>query len=239
MKYSEIQEARRSAHLPQQQKEYLEAYLSSLPSLDNIYVHYTNADKIGINPRTTWYETPPGIYTYPVSIVYAGPGDYVQVKWKPNHAQNSRWVFVLRAKPSTRLLDFGNYSWEQFVKDAQLLGTTPRQLFPYATNEELKDIAPDQLAQRIYQTAFRSPNSIAAFRKQLGYDGVQDPGYGYIHKNEKSQTVFFSRSAFEVLKQLRDYPDTHKHKQKPTLNAQQALAWIRKGQWRAMNYLHG
>lgn len=239
MRYTEIQEARRNAQLPQQQKEYLEAYLNSLPSLDNIYVHYTNADKIGINPRSDWYETPPGIYTYKVSNWYAGPGNYVEVKWKPGFAQNSRWVFVLRTDAATRLLNFGKYSWEQFVKDAQLLGTAPEQLFPQTDIEEIKNYQPNLLAQRIYATAFRTKSPITTFKKLLGYDGVEDPGYGYIHKNEKAQTVFFSRSAFEVLKQLQDYPNTHKYKQQAAMNPQQVLTWIAQDQWRAMNYLHG
>jgi hypothetical protein len=239
MKYSEIEEARRGAQRPEQQKETLESYLNSLPSLDNIYIHYTNVDKIGVNPRTDWYETPPGIYTYRVTNWYSGPGNYVEVKWKPGFARNTRWVFVLKTNPTTRLLNFGNYSWQQFVQDAQLLGVKTAELFPSASDQELKTIKPNQLAQRIYQTAARSPNPLAAFRKKLGYDGVEDPNYGYIHKNERSQTVFFTRSAFTVLKQLRDYPNTHKHKQKKTLNAQQALEWIRQGQWQAINYLDG
>lgn len=236
MRYHEIEEARRNADLPAQQKEYLEHYLMSLPSLDGIYLHYTDADKIGINPRSDWYETPPGIYTYAAESWYSGPGNYVGVRWKPGFQRNTKWVFVVRVKPDTRLLDFGNYSYEQFVKDVEQLGKTPQQLFPHAeTEEEIAEIDPSQLARRMYDS-IRNKQKPAQLM-QLGYQGVNDPGYGFIHKNEQQQTVFFVRSAFDVLKQLRDYPDTNKYKQPQQINPQQALARIAQGNWSAMRYL--
>jgi hypothetical protein len=236
MKYCEIKEARRNAQSPAQQREYLEHYLMSLPSLDGIYLHYTDTDKIGVNPRSPWYETPPGIYTYAADVYYGGPGNYVGVSWKPGFQHKTKWVFVVRAKPETRLFDFGNYSYEQLVQDAPKAGLTLQQMFPNADDED--DIATydsKQLARRLYYS-IPNPKIPLAFQK-MGYAGINDPGYGFIHKNEKHQTVFFRRSAFDVLKQLRDYPDTNKHKPPSQINPQQALAWIRQGRWHAMEYL--
>lgn len=247
MRYSEfgIKEARSNPAHPAQAKLYLERYLASLPSLNNIYLHYTNVDKIGINPKSDWYETPPGIYTYAASDYWSGLGDYVGVSWKPGFARNSRWVFVIQMKDTARMLDFGNYSVEQFKIDLKKLGKTLEDVWPHATDAEREEYLQDaadnnkthQLAHSIYQMVNWRRNP-GAFRKTLGYDGINDPGYGYIHKNEWAQTVFFTRDAFDVLKQIKDYPDTNKHKLGSAVaNPAQVVDRMRAGQIDAIKYL--
>lgn len=232
MKISEvILEKRRNAEHPAQQREFLEKYLASLPSLDGIYLHYTNMDKIGINPKSDWYETPRGIYAY--SAVYNDEGE-VHVDWKPGHQRNTNYVFVLKLKPDARILNFKTYTLEQFKKDLETLGKE--------WNEDYNDYSQKNIAQVIYRLADgRDLNTKSkggnnkrseVFYRILGYDGLKDPGYSIIHKNEPAQTVFFHRGAFDVLKQLRDYTFDQKYKNfKYYMNANQIEQQIAKGNW--------
>lgn len=236
MKINEvITEKRRNADNPAQQREFLEKYLGSLPSLDDVYLHYTNIDKIGINPKSDWYETPRGIYAY--SAEYNEYGE-IHVAWKPGHQRNTKYVFVLKLKPNARILNFGTYTQEQFKKDLETLGKE--------WNDDYNDYSQKNIAKVIYRlagyndlkTKSKTTNSKRSevFYKILGYDGLEDPGYSIIHKNEPDQIVFFHRGAFDVLKQLRDYTFDQKYKNFDySMNANQIEQQIAKGNWIAIS----
>lgn len=228
---------------PKQQKVYLEDYLNHLPSLDGIYLHYTNVDKVGIYPSTDWRETPIGIYAYSAKHSYHLANGKVKVKWKPNHSNYTKWVFVLKANPDMKLFDFGDYSVEQFNRDRKALNLSMEELYPFSNPDEVYKGEPYRMAYRLYNYVFsrQKDRTLSKFRKKLGYSGVHDPGFGFIHKNEKRQTVFFSRKSFTVLKQLRDYKNasqSFKRKSIPLpVNHQQIIDRLRRGEWQAFKLL--
>jgi len=235
MKINEIiVEQRRNRDNPAQQKEFLEKYLASLPSLEGIYVHYTDIEKIGINPKSDWHETPRGIYAYSPS--YDDEGE-VHAKWKPKHQENTKYVYVLQTKPNTRLLNFKDYTLKQFKEDFEKLGGEWEDKYSEYDSENLSRVIYSQTmySKQNTRSTTASAKRSEIFYRVLGYDGLEDPGFGIIHKNERSQTVFFHTGAFKVLKLLKDYKSSTKYKNFDyTMNPTQIEKNIEQGQWQVL-----
>ena len=88
-------------------------------SVDNLYVSFTGIEKLGVNPRSG-YNTPLGIYSYPLNYVIKGikdSGGHVNVEYMGT--QPYVWVFAPR-NPSAGL-DIATYSQSQFKRDLEKL----------------------------------------------------------------------------------------------------------------------
>ena len=206
MRYYEIiTEARRN---PEQNPKVstLEA-LEKYAGRDDVFVSFTSdvgemshdgfrggknisGSKLGINPKSE-YNTPIGIYTYPIDYVLERGG-------KVPFAAEEPFLYLVQAtKP---LLDLNNYSETDFKRDSEKL-----------IDMGFKDTQEDG----IHGSNFDTPASklwnwtrLAALKKTaqwpkilraLGYSGAVDHGSKVIHPNEPTQAVFFSTNAIKVL----------------------------------------
>ena len=211
MRYYEIVEARRN---PEQNPkvstlEELEKYAGR----DDVFVSFTSdvgkmshgnngknigGSKLGINPKSEW-DTPIGIYTYPVDYV-------LRKKGKVPFAEKEPFLYVVQ--PTKPLLDLNNYSETDFKRDSEKLIDMG---FADTRNEGIKTAKFDTPAAHLWnwtRLAVFLPMSNNSSRasvqwpkilRSLGYLGAIDLGSGLIHPNEPIQAVFFSLDAVKVL----------------------------------------
>ena len=213
MRYYEIVEARRN---PEQNPkvstlETLEKYAGR----DDVFVSFTSdvgemshghggkntsGSKLGINPKSS-YNTPIGIYTYPVDYV-------IQKKGKVPFAEEAPFLYVVQTtKP---LLDLNNYSKSDFERDSEKLIDMG---FADARDEGIRTAKFYTPAGHLWNwtrlaadykelqsnSSSKSPVQWPKILRSLGYSGAVDRGSGLIHVNEPRQAVFFSIDAIKVL----------------------------------------
>jgi hypothetical protein len=181
----------------------------TIGSTRNLFISFTQINKLGIYPSST-YNTPLGIYAYPVEYVvtetnenqpmavlpFAGEHPYGQTFKVRGNVLNinefndlDEWTDkLIRLYPSAEkeILKFKDSSnWDAFNK------SIPGR-FWYVTYRLAYYLGKDRLPSRMWNSIFR----------KLGIDGIVDTGNGIIHKNEHTQAVFFSYSVVEELKLL-------------------------------------
>lgn len=186
---------------------------------DDIFISYSDLPKLGINPRTK-YNTPAGIYTYPLREIY----DSVSSNTVP-FAQDRRWVLVVRPRGG-RILDVSTYGEADYRRDIQRLRDEVIPAMPQPPRDVDAFIADARAGAKantpaawIWNTTRllagrmpgrgAEPNPTVAWnvilRVGLGYDGVVDrDGTGLIHPNEPTQAVFLSRQALELVEIVRN-----------------------------------
>lgn len=185
--------------------------LSKYRGRKDVFVSFTDINKIGINP-TNKFKTPIGIYTYPIKAVFdksiildfAGDRKYIQV-----------------VKPKGKFLkDVSKYSKSDFDADVKKL----RQIYKNVDTIEDSIITGIQLAKdpswggkmwnitRWISTEDKNPDKHTTHAstvrwngiwRKLGYSGVGDmSNRGIIHPNEPMQAVFFSKKGFEHIETI-------------------------------------
>ena len=197
---------------------------------DDIYVSFTKLPKLGINPKTD-YNTPAGIYTYPVKASWK---PYFK-NWKIPFSGNSPYVQVLRhTRMGKYIEDISNLGQSEFKENLDKL----EKFFKDAYRKKLKKDEDDTSIDKIFlallkETEARSSNKsyggvlfyfvhniaekIDAYlptksfttsltyiwRKVLGYNMIADKsGEGIIHPSEKIQAVFFDKESYEHIDTL-------------------------------------
>lgn len=182
---------------------------------DNIYVTFTDINKLGINPKYD-FDTPLGIYCYPIKEAYR------YYKLGKNNKQtfietiplvnNRKYIIIFKTKNKNTIID-SNYTKERFSRDFDLLKKEY-----YLKNKDLFDnfhlkiknnnipylniIENNYSSQLYFLTYFLSKRDFIKWNKIfrfLGYDAFVDPGYSIIHKNEPCQAVFFSIKNIEII----------------------------------------
>lgn len=223
-------EARRNSEHEYQRKLYGQDIFNkykNLPQseLKNLFVSFTDVNKIGINPRSA-YNTPIGIYTYPL--------DYVL-----SHESNSdlpfagvrKHIFVVsRMKPilylstydnlvedcnkiKTYLLskDFNEHDVDDTIKEAleSVRGSQNIQASKMWNIARMAAVLIDRESVNVRRDlrGMNMGTDVVEFNKilrvVLGYDVIyDDKGYGIIHVNEPTQCVFLSKSALNVVEGL-------------------------------------
>ena len=214
MRYYEIIESRRNPE--QNPKESTLESLEKYAGRDDVFVSFTSdvgkrpmgtargdkntsGSKLGINPKSK-YNTPIGIYTYPIDHVLSKRG-------KVEFAGKEPFLYVVQAtKP---LLDLNNYTEEDFERDSE-------KLIDMGFKGYLRDEGIDNATHNIpagwlwnwtrlagiYADVSGSTNPPVKWSKilrSLGYSGAKDDGSGIIHESEPTQAVFFSKDAVKVL----------------------------------------
>ena len=150
----------------------------------------TSGSKLGINPKSS-YNTPIGIYTYPIDYVISRKG-------RVPFAAEEPFLYVVQAtKP---LLDLNNYSKSDFERDSKKLIDMG---FASTRNRGITSAKFNTPAAHIWNwTRFAARENIARWSKilrSLGYSGAVDHGSKLIHENEDTQAVFFNINAIKVL----------------------------------------
>lgn len=200
----------------------LKPYMSKMVhGTDKVYVSFTVVDKIGINPSSE-YETPIGVYTYPISYlsdVMGGSKSTTEVPFMGD----APYINVLETK--VRVLDLDNVDEDdlngymrklreyltQYMEEGENPGAVMQSLYrqselgndaPYG--EYLWDytrLAKNWVAERTGKT--RAVVWNAMFRA-IGIQAIVDYGNGIIHPEEPTQAVFFSSRAFTLLERIRN-----------------------------------
>jgi hypothetical protein len=212
--------------------EALEKYKSD-PS---VFIHYTNLEKLGVNPQTD-FETPAGIYGYPLREMWGA-----FTAGKIPFASERKYIQVFRV--AGRVLDVERYSESNLRADVEKLRAVVERKFPKAVaafwgdekgavidkdwDDEIQDCRKSAFVGTpagvfwyiVRRVSFRvsraySRKSIWVWNglfRDLGYGGVVDrKGRGIIHKNEPLQGVFFDARAVKhidmVVNQVPPGPD--------------------------------
>ncbi len=171
-------------------------------------------NKIGINPRSK-YETPIGIYTYPVDYVleyskqtgtlnapFTGEGDwgylYVLRLATENFITDESDIGPLISRLHDKAIDLlgevqGNTLFGEAITSAK------DRSDPRSKCWNLARLLADRIAGRPGYGK-RAPIAWNVLMRQVGVDAyIDDKGRGIIHHNEPTQAVFFSTQAFRVV----------------------------------------
>jgi hypothetical protein len=221
MKIKNISEARRNPQHPAQQKETAYEQIKKYSDDENIFISYTSIDKLGINP-TSQYNTPIGIYTYPLKIVfkkYIEPNKSVK---KVPFAGNQPFIQVARLDNNVKVMNIDTYTKSEFeedieklykwVQDKQISLYTLRTDFDFYVNEYSDKARNNLYAGKIWNVTRLIASYYATNNNKkapviwshllfniLGYYGVIDLGNSIIHPSEPEQAVFFNIGALTII----------------------------------------
>ena len=175
---------------------------------EDTFVSFTSVDKLGINPKSK-YDTPLGIYAYPLSYVLREIGEYDSPKHVLPFAGAAPFVNVFTADsprvvhiPDITSADVNTYVAtlkRAFPSHADFIGASIGDSERHALDQRpggrlwyITKVLADRLAKG---TSTKPPVMWNKIFRTLGIDGVVDSdGDGVIHRNEPTQAVFFRRN---------------------------------------------
>lgn len=208
-----IQEARRNANHPAQRKlnalEILEKYKDD----PDVHISYTKINKIGINPKSEFPDTPIGVYTYPLKQVW---NDLKSegVANVPFAASDSKYIFILKER-SKPLVDVSDYSKSNLRKDLKKISLMiEKENYDKSmakaeslTGETVKTTKRNFAFLRMFLYYASNRHTSAPFMtkilNELGYSGFSDrSGRGEIHPGEPIQSFFMSSRYYKVLESI-------------------------------------
>lgn len=214
-----IQEARKNLHLNPKTSinriisDRLATTQDTIAGVPNLFVSFTAIDKLGVNPRSGFSDTPLGIYCYPAEYIVREIGQYASPKKLP-FAGDQPFVNVFSIKGN--IIDLSNIIDSEFNMYAQRIAkvfeqvnSTTSQLDHWIQSSTTK-AQPPSLGGRLFFIIARaaqllseipkynSPKRIVAWAKLfrlIGIDGCVDTGKGIIHQAEPTQAVIFRTSS--------------------------------------------
>jgi hypothetical protein len=125
------------------------------------YISFTNIDKIGINPRST-YSTPVGIYCYPLNKAGGEPSAILDSMYRYNsfndipYMKNQPYIYMFEAKNKEKGLILSEYTDEQLKTDKQ-------KLYAY-----LK-VKSDQITEDVFDAIVKNSQNNALVQTPGGY----------------------------------------------------------------------
>ena len=162
------------------------------PNPENLVVTYTKIDKVGINPQSI-YETPLGIYLYPLDYVIE---EGMHVPFAGNEPHINVCEFTRPEKILHMTSDVSNQ------KGMELLNAFPKEQVDQASKSIDKyEIRSNYSKLWAVTRTLANENPIqwnANFRK-CGIDGFVDHGTKTIHGYEPTQCVVFAANALKLL----------------------------------------
>jgi hypothetical protein len=162
----------------------------------DLYVHFTQTPKIGINPKPT-HGDPAGIYAFPKKYVLSS-------KINSNTMFVSYpYAYIIKLKPETRTLNLQNVSQQQadqFVEKHKSMIAADRldhlnssgQWAPKSPGEKFW-----QALQYLKQSNYKA-NGLNGLLRKMNIDAVYDE-QGIIHNNEKEQLLVLTPNVIEVV----------------------------------------
>ncbi len=202
--------------------------LTQTHGTDNIWVRFTNIPKLGHNVNYR-YNTPMGIYAYPLKYVLDINGNV------PFQGHQPRYIHIFKTtsdtnvwnvnKPITpELVDTIINSTQKFIKIAKdpttpITNSTELWRYMYDYVRRYADPAsPNNAFYNINKKFEPSEQSILVRKilKDAGFDGVTDVGgEGIIHGNEPIQVVFFNTGKIKQLDMIDIQPHKRNKPQNP------------------------
>lgn len=205
-----ILEARKNADNPAQRKLNALEILEKHKDNPNAHISYTTINKIGINPKSKFPDTPLGVYAYPLKQVW-NDLESEGVSNVPFAASSAKYVFVLEEK-SKPIVDVSDYKRSDLKRDMQKISDTmsdetyEKSLAVTETmlNTKLNKTKDPFLFLRIFLYKSSGKHLAGPFMSktllELGYSGFSDrKGKGYIHSAEPVQSFFMSSRYYRVL----------------------------------------
>lgn len=164
-----------------------------------LFVHFTDIEKIGINPQQKYKTTPLGIYGYPLTDSIMSQIESGTIPFRAD----AKYMYVLKVS------DYANVQELDWTidndEDIEHYISTLTEAYPDSEEEIQEALGTSRVTYAdLYALTFKLTKSNivqwTALMRSLGLDGVTDvSGHGYIHENEPTQGVFFSISAFQVV----------------------------------------
>jgi len=228
MKLQNVLEARRN---PEQNPKVSTNDVVFNSKYDGGYASLTSVDKLGVNPASV-YDTPYGIYAYPVEYVREMIGRDGSTDALP-YAGQSQYINLFHARGN--VIDVESMTSGEEEEYYGKLRAWTRTLKKPAIDKELSAIIVEARAlnnpspfKRLWSVTMRlSFEIVETFRKPdnsapiiwnkifraIGIDGLVDHGKGWIHAHEPTQAVFFSIAAIgDVERHHNKYsPDTQQY----------------------------
>jgi len=161
--------------------------------------------KIGINPQTR-YETPAGVYCYPLSANYyhnliegflpfANDKPYVglvKLKW------SAKWLKLIDSSDGTKE---EADRVEQYLKDKYNFDIANAQMTPrnmdFSPNSRIFVLSYFCSKEIAKKDGVRATIAFSKLLRELGYDGVYDSGNSIIHPSEPTQLICLNSAAYE------------------------------------------
>lgn len=205
-----------------------------------IFISFTAINKVGINPQSG-YDTPIGIYAYPLAYVLKAVDEDNRRNILIPFAREMPYMQVLRVRDGARLLRFSKRQRE-IPKPPK--GQTPVGIIPHeaelvaaagANAKQANDArlfaytgpirCDNDLTWKFARAlSGRRPVQWSRLLSRIGIDGCVDLGSSTIHPNEPVQAVFFRKDVVEHLETIINkikYPLQHGqyHLNKNTVNS--------------------
>lgn len=207
-----LNEARKNANLKAQERLNALDTLAKWSTSPDIHISYTAINKIGVNPKSKFMDTPLAVYAYPLKEIW----NDIQREGVRNvkfAANTSKFIFVLKER-GQKLKDVSDYTRANLETDLKKIrGMVDAEVYDKAmenvtaTASVNKNLPYRYLQYFLYQVAVKSKKNIAAIAatissmlSQLGYVGFSDrKGTGQIHQAEEIQSFFLTPKAYEVV----------------------------------------
>lgn len=205
-----LNEARRNADLKVQERLNALQRLEKWSSSPDVHISYTAINKIGINPKSKFPDTPLAVYAYPLKEIW----EDIKSEGVRNvrfAANTSKFIFVLKER-GQRLKDVSDYTKANLQADLKKIQSmVPAEAFSKAMEraEKMGGMGATQpyhfLQVFVYliTTHLPSKKNIAKMSDillKLGYSGFSDrKGTGQIHSAEEIQSFFLTPKSYEVV----------------------------------------
>jgi hypothetical protein len=191
---------------PQDPIEDLKEYVTDSPPYN--YIHFSkSAEFWGVNIKTEW-NTPLGIYTYPLTT---GRLNRI-IEKNIEFAGNYKYIHIYKVNTSN-ILYTESYTKSDLDKDIQKLKTfNSSDLIDEYVSEMEERCRVNIPAGHLFYLVFKlsgggdpgfdesqNKSKARAIFVRLGYDVIHDSGKGIIHSNEPTQAVFFASKFLKVL----------------------------------------
>jgi len=197
--------------------------LKKYKDMDDVFISFTAIDKLGINPKTT-YDTPVGIYCYPLKQAWHFYGlDRGSIHNLPfASSEQFIWVFKSPIKNLSKAKLADKMKVCKYTENALKGHLEPDQIERLINNAEnfakvesqggfiwaiTRKLAKQLLSikKNVSVDFIRDEQIIPVWSKiflDLGWNGLQDDGDGIIHDNEKCQAVFFSIKSIKIIDKI-------------------------------------
>lgn len=175
-------------------------YLQKNPDASFASSSNVSGAKFGINPRSS-FNTPMGIYSYPIDYVLSVAGNVPYQKNAP-----FIWVF----ENNGNILDLSKYTESDLKRDMSKLGEVLNwDEDRIHTMSSGKSQSPESRMWEVvrymaWHIKGKQTVQWAKLFRKIGYNGVVDWGKGIIHPNEPTQAVFFSKDNLKPLEMIRN-----------------------------------
>jgi hypothetical protein len=189
----------------------------------NIYISFRTIKRIGINPQTV-YNTPNGVYSYPLSLIWKN-FDHLDKRIKVPFAGQHSYIYVFKPKNISKGLFLSKYTEDDLKIDIQKIRNSKKfdnnkiDFLINISNEHAFVKTPGgkiwfityglNFKGDVYDDAFKTKQINLGINvnlwnrllhKILGYDYiVDDNDQGIIFTSEPTQAVFFSSSLIDVI----------------------------------------